>query len=421
MSAEDQLTAPLDATEAASLGEIVKEDDSASDPAAADAAAMEGAPGVVGDGQSRKRALEDADASQPKRYAPAAGSVEGPCMKMLVSNSVAGGLIGRGGAIINELQRTTGCRVKLSQAKEVFPGTQERVVLLQGAPQSLQGALEFIMGRVCQAETEAVQTGQFPDVTASAPVRLAVSNQAAGLIIGRGGEVIRQLQEASGAQVHISNKDEIPGVSERIVSLTGQFQTKVHCALLILQKLLEDPSSCQYQNMSTAYRNAMGMGGGGMGMGGGFGQPQQGGYNPHDSYRGYAGQAPVYGQQQAGAYGAYGAQQQQQYGHYQQPQMGGGGGGYQQPMAGGGGPGESVTVPISDELVGPLVGRGGQIITEIQRVSGARVKISQKGDYLPGTRNRTVTITGPPTSVAAAHTMVVQRIEEATMAAQVPR
>lgn len=42
------------------------------------------------------------------------------------------------------------------------------------------------------------------------------------------------------------------------------------------------------------------------------------------------------------------------------------------------------------------VGKGGQVIKEMIDTSGASIKVSQKGEYAPGTTNRTITITGEP-------------------------
>jgi hypothetical protein len=54
------------------------------------------------------------------------------CLKLLVTNNVAGSIIGKSGETILKLQRDCGCRVKLSQAHDFFPGTSDRVCLLQG-------------------------------------------------------------------------------------------------------------------------------------------------------------------------------------------------------------------------------------------------------------------------------------------------
>lgn len=43
----------------------------------------------------------------------------------------------QGGRIINQLQTTTGTRVKLSQKNEFFPGTHDRVALVQGEQPSM--------------------------------------------------------------------------------------------------------------------------------------------------------------------------------------------------------------------------------------------------------------------------------------------
>ena len=49
---------------------------------------------------------------------------------------------------------------------------------------------------------------------------------------------------------------------------------------------------------------------------------------------------------------------------------------------------------IPELTVGLLVGKGGSIIKELMSLSGANIKVSQKGDVVPGTTNRIVTITG---------------------------
>lgn len=59
--------------------------------------------------------------------APGAGGVGGgmeptSAIKLLVSAQLAGCLIGKGGATINELQERTGARIKLSQNNDFFPG-----------------------------------------------------------------------------------------------------------------------------------------------------------------------------------------------------------------------------------------------------------------------------------------------------------
>ncbi|XP_044439211.1 uncharacterized protein [Triticum aestivum] len=49
---------------------------------------------------------------------------------------------------------------------------------------------------------------------------------------------------------------------------------------------------------------------------------------------------------------------------------------------------ESVTIAVADEHMGAVIGRGGRIINEISKVSGAWIDISGKGEFIPGTRDR---------------------------------
>ena len=54
----------------------------------------------------------------------------------------------------------------------------------------------------------------------------------------------------------------------------------------------------------------------------------------------------------------------------------------------------SITVAVPDEHIGAVLGKGGRTISEIQVVSGVRIKVSDRGDFVEGTRNRKVTLTG---------------------------
>ncbi|XP_053205221.1 RNA-binding protein Pasilla-like isoform X1 [Panonychus citri] len=73
---------------------------------------------------------------------------------------------------------------------------------------------------------------------------------------------------------------------------------------------------------------------------------------------------------------------------------------------------QKVEVEIGDNIVGAILGHGGKSLVEIQRISGANIQISKKGIFVPGTRNRIVTITGTPHSVNTAQYLIEQQINE---------
>ncbi|CAG2104513.1 unnamed protein product [Medioppia subpectinata] len=86
-----------------------------------------------------------------------------------------------------------------------------------------------------------------------------------------------------------------------------------------------------------------------------------------------------------------------------------GGGGDQSDGANGG---AKIEVEIGDNIVGAILGHGGKSLVEIQRLSGANIQISKKGIFVPGTRNRIVTITGSGHAVQTAQYLIEQQIGE---------
>ena len=68
--------------------------------------------------------------------------------KLLVSNSAAGAVIGRGGGAIGALQAASGARLQLSRAREYFPGTQDRVLLIAGSMEAVLTALHLVLQKL---------------------------------------------------------------------------------------------------------------------------------------------------------------------------------------------------------------------------------------------------------------------------------
>lgn len=69
-----------------------------------------------------------------------------------------------------------------------------------------------------------------------------------------------------------------------------------------------------------------------------------------------------------------------------------------------------VEIAVPENLVGAILGKGGKTLVEYQELTGARIQISKKGEFIPGTRNRKVTITGSQAATQAAQYLISQRI-----------
>ncbi|EPY75819.1 neuro-oncological ventral antigen 1 isoform 2 isoform 4-like protein [Camelus ferus] len=67
-------------------------------------------------------------------------------------------------------------------------------------------------------------------------------------------------------------------------------------------------------------------------------------------------------------------------------------------------------IAVPENLVGAILGKGGKTLVEYQELTGARIHISKKGEFLPGTRSRRATIPGRPAATQAAQHLISQRV-----------
>jgi hypothetical protein len=65
------------------------------------------------------------------------------------------------------------------------------------------------------------------------------------------------------------------------------------------------------------------------------------------------------------------------------------------PRSGGGG-GASVTLAVPEDKVGVVIGKQGAVINQIKELLGVSIRISKKGEFLPGSHDRACSITGTP-------------------------
>ena len=366
-------------------------------------------------------------------------------MQILVTNKDAGTVIGRGGATISGMQTKSGSRIRVSNNNEYFPGTMDRVVMITGPTAEIVVAgCTLVLSELYCNPDNAQQVGADQHVT----VNLLIPNASAGLVIGKGGDNIRKMVDESGAnKIQLSNKEkQVPGIEERLITCIGNTAQVIKASELIVAKICEDPQ-VKFLNLSTQYKGAgmpMPPQGGGFGRGppappgpggppggpGGYGgapyggydayggmQNMQGGYRPDQSY----GAPPPFGQYPPAPmyadYGPYGG------GAYPPPPSmygappGGMHGGFDNGMGYGGAPppapggsGQGIQIQVADHIVPAILGRGGAVIKEMMELSGAVIKVSQKGEYAPGTTNRIVTISGPQAAAAHAHQLVLAKI-----------
>jgi heterogeneous nuclear rnp K-like protein len=276
------------------------------------------------------------------------------------------------------------------------------------------------------------------------PLRLLVPHILIGSIIGKGGARIKEIQEASGARLNASDSC-LPVSTERSLVVMGVADA-VHIATYyvgstLLEQLNErfgGPAASAY---ATRSGGPAGVVPGGMQVVPYMPQPAGGNYGNRDNYHRRQDQRPPHMapppyQQQYGApqpqhptpampihyggqpaAGGYGPQPHMppQQGGYMGPQGHGGPHG-QQPMQGGM-PGAPLTqqIYIPNDMVGAIIGKGGQKINEIRQVSGSVIKINEPQD---NSNERLVTITGTEECNRMALYMLYSRLGELTRSGQ---
>ena len=198
-------------------------------------------------------------------------------IKVLVSNNVAGSIIGRAGQTISELQEQSRTRIKLSQASDFFPGTQDRVCLVQGETENVKVAVHLLLERLFVLQEHqhtqhmAWQIQRQRDESQIAfdfVIRILVPTTCCGMIIGKSGSNIKYLEEATGVtSVRLSPKDAIDAgfatsiavaTNERIVTVTcPRLEACVQCVCLIAESMAAHPEISRYANMTTSYTRIM--------------------------------------------------------------------------------------------------------------------------------------------------------------------
>lgn len=365
-------------------------------------------------------------------------------IKILVPCAKMGGVIGKGGSVINTLRQETGAKIK---AEETVPGCDERVANIS-APASSSAAQDALLRVHLKAiEGEIFQPAMFNEkgqCTGGCLVRLLVAKAQIGALLGKGGAIINQMRSDSGASIRVMKPEDLPpcaAQTDELVQVQGD-PNLVYVALgLICVQLQSNPRSGPVGASGPLVgMNGAGGGGGARGMGG-YGQPQ-----PDLAYGGAMGAMggmPMYDPSQMGMFDPYAAQMgyggnpMDPYAQYgQMPQLGGGMGimgnapmggmPMSQPRAprapsggtagGGGGRGGQpepkagdlafrVLVPVKSS--GSLIGQGGSVINAIRQETSSFVLLAAA---LQGATERVCTVFSAHTPPASHSQQALNRV-----------
>ena len=184
----------------------------------------------------RKRKYEETP--HQSRVSSAEYPVKGPSyLKLLLPEKVAGIVIGKGGQSITDLEIKSGASIKLSPSGVYYPGTNERSVAIGGEMQ----AIEEVVFALCRSIKE--HCGTPPPFM----MKMVAPSSSISGIIGRGGEVVRQICVQTSSSIKIQDRHE--SGPERIIDIRGGEREIFNACMALASKIQEDPNLYEYSSV----------------------------------------------------------------------------------------------------------------------------------------------------------------------------
>ncbi|OAA43066.1 KH domain RNA-binding protein [Metarhizium rileyi] len=137
-------------------------------------------------------------------------------LRAIVSSKEAGVIIGKGGKNVADLRDETGVKAGVSK---VVQGVHDRVLTITGECDAISRAYA-IVARALLEGAPAMGMGGIVQSNGTHPVKLLISHNQMGTIIGRQGLKIKHIQDVSGVRM-VAQKEMLPQSTERIVEVQG--------------------------------------------------------------------------------------------------------------------------------------------------------------------------------------------------------
>ncbi|KAK9710939.1 RNA binding protein, heterogenous nuclear RNP-K like protein [Basidiobolus ranarum] len=301
-------------------------------------------------------------------------------LRALVSTKEAGVIIGKAGKNVAEWREITGVRAGVSK---VVQGVHDRVLSVTGSLEGVAQAYSMIAQTMLEnpittsPPTTPVSPVK-PTTVGFASIRLLISHNLMGTIIGRQGIKIKQIQDISGVRM-VASKEMLPQSTERIVEVQGSVEAIKVAIWEIGKCLIEDwergVGTVLYNpavRLTTSYVRHPDHGARReytrTGNGSDFSRPLTDGHNTNDTHM---------ANNQSSFPNSINMTTQQ--------------------------------ISIPSDMVGCIIGKGGSKISEIRRLSGSRISIAKVPHNETG--ERMFTIIGTPESNEKALFLLYSQLE----------
>ncbi|KAJ8775348.1 hypothetical protein K2173_020352 [Erythroxylum novogranatense] len=176
--------------------------------------------------------------------------------RYLCPNRKIGSVIGKGGEIVKQLRAETRSKIRIG---ETVPGCEERVVTIYSSSDETN-TYEDSDSQICPAQDalfrvhDKVIAEDFSDGEESAggqqvTARLLVASDQIGCIIGKGGQIVQNIRSETGAQIRILKDDRLPSCAlntDELLLVTGEARVVKKALYQIASRLHDNPSRSQH-------------------------------------------------------------------------------------------------------------------------------------------------------------------------------
>ncbi|KAG0301304.1 RNA binding protein, heterogenous nuclear RNP-K like protein [Dissophora globulifera] len=293
-------------------------------------------------------------------------------LRALVSTKEAGVIIGKAGKNVADLRDETGVKAGVSK---VVQGVHDRVLTVTGTIEGVAKAFSIIAQTLLEnpitSSPPTTPVNPLRPVAQTSSIRLLISHNLMGTIIGRQGLKIKYIQDASSARM-VASKEMLPQSTERVVEVQGTIDA-IRIAIYEIGKCLVDDWE---RGVGTVLYNPSGTrmaGSSGTGAGTGSGNYAQAGATAtagarSSNYASRTGNGSDFTRTRPEAFGgAGGSAQSNDAANFRT---------------------QEISIPA--DMVGCIIGKGGSKISEIRRLSGSRISIAKTPHDESGERMFTI-------------------------------
>ncbi|XP_054710181.1 insulin-like growth factor 2 mRNA-binding protein 1 isoform X2 [Uloborus diversus] len=150
-------------------------------------------------------------------------------LRILVLSDMVGAIIGRAGGTIRQITQQSRARVDVHRKENA--GSPEKVITIYGTPENCSTACQKIM-EIMQQESNTTNRGEIP-------LKILAHNNLIGRIIGKNGSTIKRIMEQTETKVTVSsNIHDISSFNlERIITIKGKLESIARAEKMVSTKL----------------------------------------------------------------------------------------------------------------------------------------------------------------------------------------